>query len=69
MVKSKNVKSTTLKVLEQYSRAKHKKSQPKSKAISNLDVIDSIVGSHKAKAEFKVDVVGTQNSSPDFEYQ
>ncbi len=56
-LKSKNVESTTLKVLEKYLRAKLKKTQPKPKAISNLDVANSIVGSPKAKAKVEVEVL------------
>ena len=50
-LKSKNVESTTPRVLEKYSRAKHKKVHAKSKAITNLNIGDPIVGSLEVEAE------------------
>lgn len=55
-MRSKNIESTTLKVPEKYSRPKYKKAQYKPKAISNLDVTDSVAGSPKDEAKVEVKV-------------
>lgn len=50
-LKSKNVESTTPRVLGKYSRDKQKKTQPKPKAITNLNIANPIVGSLEAEAK------------------
>ncbi len=55
-LKSNNIESTTPKAPKKYSRAKYKKAQPKPKAISNLDIVDPIASSPKAKSEVEVEV-------------
>ena len=50
-LKSNTIKSATLGAPEKYSRAKHKKTHPKPKVITNPSINDPVVGSPKVEVE------------------